>query len=342
FELLGATPHAEVRLVIGVSGMGPGACPPALGGGCLYVRPRARLLNWVGMPDDAGYDDVSVHVPPHREGAYVTLQAVSMSDGALSNAVGRFVGPPGWTIDETGDIDGDGYSIADGDCADFRADVHPGLQDYVGDGVDWNCDDADGDDGDHDGAEDAASGGPDCDDADPDTQACSGDTTTASFVDTLGDDIGPMWPATALADVSSADDVVLDCEDCPTCTSYHWSLADIGYAPADIDSVALYLTSKEALIQDDIMQWSAGCVSCFGAPCYPRYNFLYWNTSGGLAHLDFTETAADCSMTMWNVMGPREVDGSEGNLCQSGVVGGTGSLPSKVGERFQVTIVGGL
>ncbi|WP_437310883.1 hypothetical protein [Sorangium sp. So ce388] len=38
-------------------------------------------------------------------------------------------------------------------------------------------------------------------------------------------------------------------------------------------------------------------------------------------------------------MGPRDTDGSEGNLCRSGVVGGVSQQPDKVGEWFQISIV---
>jgi hypothetical protein len=43
---------------------------------------------------------------------------------------------------DTGDVDadGDGYTVADGDCDDTNADIHPGATETPGDGVDSNCD----------------------------------------------------------------------------------------------------------------------------------------------------------------------------------------------------------
>lgn len=65
------------------------------------------------------------------------------------------------------DLDGDGVSPADGDCNDASADISPFATDLFGDGVDQNCDGADGIDGDGDGFANEVSGGNDCDDADP-------------------------------------------------------------------------------------------------------------------------------------------------------------------------------
>ena len=44
------------------------------------------------------------------------------------------------------DADGDGFSEADGDCDDTNADVFPGAEDIPNDGVDQDCDGADGGD----------------------------------------------------------------------------------------------------------------------------------------------------------------------------------------------------
>ena len=71
------------------------------------------------------------------------------------------------------DADGDGYpSNVEGnlgwrdiwDCADDDPDVHPGVEDLVGDGEDRNCDGIDGEDADGDGHASLLSGGTDCDD----------------------------------------------------------------------------------------------------------------------------------------------------------------------------------
>ncbi|MCA9493151.1 MAG: putative metal-binding motif-containing protein, partial [Myxococcales bacterium] len=64
-----------------------------------------------------------------------------------------------------GDADDDGYSLADGDCDDGDPNIHPDANDVFGDGIDQNCDDADGVDADGDGHAWTGSGGDDCDDA---------------------------------------------------------------------------------------------------------------------------------------------------------------------------------
>ncbi|WP_437626656.1 hypothetical protein [Sorangium sp. So ce1151] len=226
------------------------------------------------------------------------------------------------------DDDGDGLA----DCAD------PGCQWLSwcapwGEDTDAACSNGYDDDGD---------GLADC--ADPDCQwlpFCAPPSISAQFTDTLGDDIPDMWPAAVLADATDADDIVLECRECADCATLRWSLASVGFSPEQISEITYYSTAKEEVVggEEDIMQWPAGCVDCFGTSCYPRYNFLYWRAGSGLAHFHLTETADDCSISVWNVMGPRDTDGSEGNLCRSGVVGGASQQPNKVGEWFQISIV---
>jgi hypothetical protein len=60
------------------------------------------------------------------------------------------------------DLDGDG--VGAGDCNDADPSIHPGAQDFRGDGVDDNCDGVDGTDNDGDGRASVQTGGLDCDD----------------------------------------------------------------------------------------------------------------------------------------------------------------------------------
>lgn len=64
------------------------------------------------------------------------------------------------------DNDNDGYSERDGDCDDEQPAINPMATDLVGDGIDQNCDGADGFDSDGDRHADETSGGDDCDDED--------------------------------------------------------------------------------------------------------------------------------------------------------------------------------
>ncbi|MEQ1501032.1 MAG: MopE-related protein [Myxococcota bacterium] len=74
--------------------------------------------------------------------------------------------PP--TTQPNNDRDGDGFSLADGDCDDEDDATYPGALDVVGDGIDQSCDLIDGVDADHDTHASNNTGGDDCDDADPD------------------------------------------------------------------------------------------------------------------------------------------------------------------------------
>ena len=44
-----------------------------------------------------------------------------------------------WTV-EPEDLDGDGFTVADGDCDDGRSDIHPEADDAICDGRDSDCD----------------------------------------------------------------------------------------------------------------------------------------------------------------------------------------------------------
>ena len=61
-----------------------------------------------------------------------------------------------------GDSDYDGVTEEEGDCDDSTAAISPNMFDFVGDGIDNNCDGIDGEDSDGDGFASEASGGTDC------------------------------------------------------------------------------------------------------------------------------------------------------------------------------------
>jgi hypothetical protein len=78
------------------------------------------------------------------------------------------------------DLDGDGWTVAQGDCDDWNTALHPEASDSVGDGIDQNCDGVDGVDADGDGFGDpwswimactqpagTTTDATDCDDSDP-------------------------------------------------------------------------------------------------------------------------------------------------------------------------------
>lgn len=74
--------------------------------------------------------------------------------------------PPDTDATSPTDLDGDGFTVSDGDCDDDDDAYYPGANDISGDEKDQDCDGIDGVDADHDGFASQASGGPDCNDAD--------------------------------------------------------------------------------------------------------------------------------------------------------------------------------
>ena len=73
------------------------------------------------------------------------------------------------------DADLDGFEI-DVDCNDSNPGINPEVSDFVGDGIDQNCDGIDGTDMDGDGIASLTSGGSDCDDNDSTDEASIGAT----------------------------------------------------------------------------------------------------------------------------------------------------------------------
>jgi hypothetical protein len=67
--------------------------------------------------------------------------AVQVSVKSKTSAIGAITGPACALV--TSDADGDGYTIADGDCDDSNPDVNPGAEEICGDGIDQDCDGSD-------------------------------------------------------------------------------------------------------------------------------------------------------------------------------------------------------
>ena len=178
-QVSGAPPGATVQLAYGSTGLGAGPCPAALSPSCLGMTGPLRLAALRLTVAADGTVSTQVPVPRANAGGHLTLQAVILQGGLVSNPVDRLVAAPGTLITGGADRDGDGFTPDEGDCADHAAAISPGAPDAAGDRYDTNCDDADGVDGDGDGVASVASGGPDCADADPAVfpgapEACNG------------------------------------------------------------------------------------------------------------------------------------------------------------------------
>jgi len=67
---------------------------------------------------------------------------LSLSIGATGCTDKDELFEPAYGVAETGfeDLDGDGYSSAEGDCDDEDENIHPEAEETPGDGVDSNCD----------------------------------------------------------------------------------------------------------------------------------------------------------------------------------------------------------
>ncbi|HMV67701.1 MAG TPA: hypothetical protein PKA64_12705 [Myxococcota bacterium] len=205
--ITGAPPSTTVNLWASSGGLRPGPCPAVLTGACVDITRPFKRLAFAPTTDASGSATVTLSVPAWRTGSYVAIQAAVRSPTpALSNVVGRPIGNVGVVVRTDVDLDGDGYTPAQGDCADFDLSYHPDAWDADFTTRDHNCDDLDRADADRDGFIAATSGGPDCDDHDParqldcdpadtdgdglddDTEATLG--THPGLVDTDGDGLG--------------------------------------------------------------------------------------------------------------------------------------------------------
>jgi hypothetical protein len=164
----GAAPGARVRVAWSMAfGW---SCPAPLTDTCWELAVPTDVLPFTATADAAGAATFTVRPPPGSGGSYVVFSAVVRDPAGpspISQAAGRAVAQPGVRLTPDGDRDGDGYSIAMGDCADFAAAFHPGALDPAGDGVDLDCDGHDGGDADGDGSAPGPQPGADCNDQDP-------------------------------------------------------------------------------------------------------------------------------------------------------------------------------
>ena len=162
FDISGAS-SPVVELAMSTTGLGAGPCPVAFGGECFDLAGTVRRTGFTANVRPSGNAHGGFTVPMRAAGAYLAFQAVD-GPGALSNPVARPVGAFGVELTDDGDLDNDGFTILDGDCADFDAAFAPGVVDPIFDGIDQDCDDLDGTDADGDGYLASAGGGDDCDD----------------------------------------------------------------------------------------------------------------------------------------------------------------------------------
>jgi cysteine-rich repeat protein len=144
-HLSGAAPGAEIYIAYSRAGLGDGACPSVFDGGCLGLLSPAQRSPILLQADESGEASGLFVTPRGWAGTYVGLQAVTVEPVvAFSNTPGRPIAAPGTTILPHADSDGDGYTVAQGDCGDADDRFAPLLEDLEGDGRDLNCDDVDG------------------------------------------------------------------------------------------------------------------------------------------------------------------------------------------------------
>ncbi|MGC6491724.1 MAG: MopE-related protein [Myxococcota bacterium] len=166
FDVSGAPPNSLVKVAFSFSGIAPGPCFPFMNGRCFNLAAPLAPLPGTVITNAQGSGQLSIPVPITAPGPYVSFQALDLATGHTSNALGTQLFSPGATTGPNQDLDNDGFTPATGDCADSNGAINPFATDIVFDGIDQNCDGADGVDQDGDGYANMATGGTDCDDSD--------------------------------------------------------------------------------------------------------------------------------------------------------------------------------
>jgi cysteine-rich repeat protein len=159
----GLPPGEDVRIVWS-SLLGDGPCPRPLDDRCLSIAGPVRVspTSLVSLDGNAVF---GMRVPVGSGGTTLAVQLGFVNaDPMISNPIIRRIGTHGTVVQGDVDGDGDGFTPNEGDCADFDTAYHPDAVDSVGDGLDWNCDNFDGNDADGDGCEDSTGCSPWCGD----------------------------------------------------------------------------------------------------------------------------------------------------------------------------------
>jgi hypothetical protein len=100
----------------------------------LYEKDNSIIFNYGGaMAAPGNLTFVGIENSTGTSG--LRYRGLSSTTSTSGLAVRFFLGNPGPSLDQ----DGDGYTVADGDCNDNDASINPGAEEICGDGIDNNC-----------------------------------------------------------------------------------------------------------------------------------------------------------------------------------------------------------